>query len=710
MSEIFDPSVKRIDHEEKVSGTAKYVGDYRFDGMLYAAMVRSEKPHARVTAVKYPAMEEGYYTVDASDLSVPDYLRNEEDGQQIFATSEVNYIGEGIAMICGPDEKKVRAYVEETEVEYEDLPAVYTVEEAEKVQVRYHYVKADVEESFRKAAKTYKEAFQTGYQAHMYLEPNGMLAIWKDDKLKIYGSMQNPYYIKNETASVFHLREDQVEVQAAYTGGGFGGKEDYPSLVACQTAAAAMKTGRPVRFILPRREDMADSPKRHPVKLAYEAALDEDNRITGMRISIVYDGGAYQTVSATVMQRSMITCIGAYNIPSLVVDGVCYATNKLPSGAFRGFGAPQTHFAMETFMNHVAEFVGEDPLEYKKKHLPVQGDLTSTNGVFRYPVIMPEMIEKACGMMDYEAKRKAYASQTGRYRKGIGMGLSIHGCGFTGSAEKDFLKSVVSLHKYPDDRVEVLASNMDIGQGVKTAFAKIVAKELELPMDRIISENPNTDRVPNSGPTVASRSVMIPGRLLQLAAKELKKIWKDGEDQVVFQHYVHPSEMIPWELDTFSGDPYPTYSWGVNIIEVETDMLTGESHVTDGCGVYDVGTAVDERIMRGQIEGGMLQGIGYASMENMEAVNGRIMQNSFTDYMIPTSMDTVKMKTCTVDNLYDNGPFGAKGAGELTLLGSGPAFVQAVEQSSGGKFSSIPVTPEKVLGQSDTENRGRKEE
>ena len=697
MSGISESSVKRIDHEDKVSGRAKYVGDYRFEGMLHASAVRSAKPHAKIVSIQYPPMEEGYYTVDASDLKVANYLRDEKDGQRIFASGEVNYIGEVIALICGPDGKKTAALAAAVHVEYEELPAVFDPEKSEKVQVEYHYVKADAEESFKNAEKIYREVFHTGYQAQMYLETNGMLAVWKDNRLKIYGSMQNPYYIKNETASVFGLEPEQVEVQAAYTGGGFGGKEDYPSLIACQAAAAAMKTGKPVRFILPRKEDMMDSPKRHPVKLTYEAAFDGDNNITAMKINILYDGGAYQTVSATVMQRSMITCIGAYHIPGLIVDGVCRMTNKLPTGAFRGFGAPQTHFAMETFMNHVAEFLREDPLEFKKRHLPKQGDLTSTSGVFRYPVIVPEMIKKACRLTGYKSKRRAYASGKGRYRKGIGMGISIHGCGFTGSAEKDFLKSVVSLHKYRDGKVEVLASNMDIGQGVRTVFAKIVAKELQIPVEQVISENPNTDRVPNSGPTVASRSVMIPGRLLQLAAAELKKVWKEGEDQVVFQNYVHPSEMIPWELDTFTGDPYPTYSWGVNVIEVELDTLTGEYHVTDACGVYDVGTAVDERIMRGQIEGGMLQGIGYASMENMESRDGMIMQNSFTDYMVPTSLDTVRMKTCTMENPYENGPFGAKGAGELTLLGSGPALVQAVEQAARKKFSSIPVTPEKVM-------------
>lgn len=696
MSEI-SKAVKKVDHDEKVNGSAKYVCDYSYEDMLYGALVRSTIPHGRVTSIIYPDLPDGYAVVDASDMPEGNYLRDANDGQQIFATDHVNYIAEAIAMICGPDEDIVRELVAKTKVIYDELPAVCTVEEATDALVTYHYIKSDVEDAFAKAVRVYKEDLHTGYQEQMYLEPNGMLAIWKGNKMVVYGSMQNPYYVKNSVMGVLGLESNQVQVKHCVTGGGFGGKEDYPSLLAVQAAAASMKLGKPVKVILKRKEDVADTPKRHPTNLHYEVALDETNQITGMKIEIVYDGGAYQTVSATVMQRSMITCIGVYNIPSLQVDGRVMMTNKVPTGAYRGFGAPQTHFAVETLMNHIAAYVNEDSLTFKKKHLAKQGDLTSTSGIFHYPIILPDMIDKAIELTDYENKREKYKNQSGRFHKGIGMGLSIHGCGFTGSAEKDFLKSVASLQKYKDGSVEILASNSDMGQGVKTTFSKIVAKALEIPLSKVTITSPDTDRVPNSGPTVASRSIMIVGKLLEDAARELKDIWEDGKEQKVVRHYKHPENLIPWCLDDFTGDPYPTYSWGVNVIEVELDMLTGESHVVGGCGVYDVGTAIDERIMKGQIEGGMLQGIGYASMEKMVSVDGRIAQCSFTDYMVPTSMDIAKIQTFMMDNLYENGPFGAKGAGELTLLGSGPAFVQAMEQAGGCQFSAIPVTPEQVI-------------
>ena len=690
-----DKPVTKIDNSDKTSGRAKYIADYKMPGMLYGAMVRSSEVHARIKAVHYPEMEDGYVTVDASDLKHTDYLRDEKDGQRIFAQDEVNYIGEGISMICGPDKKKARYYAENTTVEYEALPAVTDMMKSDIIQVSYGGEKGNVSECFERYM-TYEESFSTGYHEHVYLETNGMLGLYDNGKYKIYGSMQNPYYIKTMAAQVFGTDPENVDVIAATTGGGFGGKEDYPSLVACQTLAAAVKTGKPVSFVLGRREDIIDSVKRHPARIDYKAAIDENNMIKALSVSVTFDGGAYQTVSGTVMQRCLITSTGVYDIPNVKLYGKVMKTNKVPTGAFRGFGAPQSFFAIETFMDHLAEKLSEDPLSFKTKHMVTQGSRTSTNGIFKYPVKLPEMIKRACELTDYNNKYEKYKNQTGRYRKGIGIAIAHHGCGFTGSAEKDFLKSVASIRKYKDGTVEILASSTDMGQGVRTAFIKIVAETLDISFDRVICENPDTDRVPNSGPTVASRSVIIVGKLLERAAKRLLAEWKDGEEQTITEHYVHP-EMIPWDLESFSGDPYPTYSWIVNVVEVQVDMFTGETTITDACGVADVGKTIDETIIKGQIEGGLVQGIGYGSMENMEDRDGRLLQTSYTDYMIPTSMDVSRIKTDTVDNYYENGPFGAKGAGELTILCGAPAVVQAIEQATGKKYNVIPVTPEKIM-------------
>lgn len=372
-------------------------------------------------------------------------------------------------------------------------------------------------------------------------------------------------------------------------------------------------------------------------------------------------------------------------------------TNLVSNGAYRGFGAPQSIFAMETLMNHIAKRIGVKPLQLRQKYFVKQSDPTSTNGKFHHYVSIPDLVAKVEEMSDYSKKYEKYHKpQTGRYRRGIGLSVFLHGCGFTGSAEKDFIKSVVKLVKYEDDTVEILASNADIGQGLKTTFSKIVAQILEIPLEQVKVANPDTDRVPNSGPTVASRSLMIVGKLLERASYRMKQQWKKGERLELLEHYQHP-DMIPWDMDTFQGDAYPTYSYGLNVVEVETDMLLATTRLLGVWGVFDIGKAIDNTIMQGQAQGGMLQGIGYGSMEKMENKNGKIMQASMTDYMIPTAKDTVPFDVAFVDNLYEGGPFGAKGAGELTLIGGAPAYEAAVEQAVGKELHFIPVTPEKLM-------------
>jgi CO/xanthine dehydrogenase Mo-binding subunit len=235
-----------------------------------------------------------------------------------------------------------------------------------------------------------------------------------------------------------------------------------------------------------------------------------------------------------------------------------------------------------------------------------------------------------------------------------------------------------------------------MGQGLKTTFSKIAARALGIPLERIVYRNPDTSRVPNSGPTVASRSIMVVGRLVEKAALRLKNEWKSGERQLIEERYIHPDH-IPWDLETFSGDAYATFAWGVNVVEVEVDTMLASATVLGAWGVFDVGTPIDKTVMQGQMEGGMLQGLGYASMEKMERVNGVVMQSSLTDYIIPTAMDTVNFHTVMMDNPYQNGPFGAKGAGELTLVGAAAAYTAAVEHATGAKANCIPLTPDKLM-------------
>lgn len=692
-------SVFRKDHYEKMSGSAKYIADLKFDDMYYGKIVRSKVARGKILEIRSPELPENYFMVTAKDIPGKNGVLVIKKDQPIFANEEVKYIGESVVMIVGPDKEKVFALAKKVEVVYEELPAVLSLDEAEEVSVAYAYKKgSDMDEVFNNAALVVEETFHTGYQEQAYIEPQGAVGIWHDDGVTVYSSMQCPFYARDALMYSFNLKEDQVQVIQATTGGGFGGKEDYPSLLCCQVAAASRVAKHPVKLILDRREDMMTTTKRHPAKLVYKAAIDENNKVIGLKIDIKLDAGAYEGLSSVVLQRSLIAACGVYNIPNLDVKGAAFLTNMVSNGAFRGFGAPQSIFAVETLMNHIARKLDIEPLEFKMRHFSKQGDLTATNGKYHHYVSLPDLVKRAEELSDYRRKYSEYSkTQTGRFRKGIGASVFLHGCGFTGAGEKDFIKAKLKLVKYEDDTVEILTSNTDIGQGLKTTFSKVCANELELPLEKIKIVNPDTLRVPNSGPTVASRSLLITGKLIERAAKKLKSIWKAGERQEVTENYKHPDFMIPWDIDKFQGDAYPTFSYGINIVETETDLLTGNTNLVDVTGVFDVGKCIDKNIMRGQAEGGMLQGIGYGSMEKMENVNGAIKQSSFTDYIIPTAKDTVPFRIDFIDNPYEGGPSGAKGAGELTLIGGAAAYEAAIEQAIGKDLYSIPVTPEKIM-------------
>jgi CO/xanthine dehydrogenase Mo-binding subunit len=307
------------------------------------------------------------------------------------------------------------------------------------------------------------------------------------------------------------------------------------------------------------------------------------------------------------------------------------------------------------------------------------------------------MISDVLKESDYYNKMNTYKNQSGRYRRGIGFSAVFHGAGFTGNGERDIIKAVAKLHKYSDGRVEILTANTDMGQGLSTAFIKIVSRELDIPHEKIIIELPDTSRVPDSGPTVASRSVMVVGELLRRAAIRLKTEWKDGEEQEIIQHYEHPEFMIPFDAAAFKGDAYPTYSWAASAVEVEIDTFTGFITIPGAWGSFDVGTPIDENIVIGQMEGGFVQSIGWGIMENCSPWNGKIGNKLMCDYIIPTSLDIPNMKVKLHIDEYPEGPFGAKGAGEMPHVGGAPALIEAIQNVIGVKINKLPFMPEDVM-------------
>ena len=699
--EPISKSVVRKDHEPKMSGRSLYVGDYGNEGVLTGKFLRAKAARAQILSVKVPELPPGYFYIDRRDVPGVNKVHIVMDDTPVFAEDITEYIGEPIAMVAGPDPKKVDELLAAIQVDWEELEPVLDIRKSDTVFFDYEYGKGNLEEAFAQADKVYEEEFSTGYQDQTYLETQAMMAEPEEDgRMFVHGSLQCAYYVHTALMQALGCGPDEVHVLQDVTGGGFGGKEDFPSILGCQAAVAARKAGAPVRCVFDRREDLEFTPKRHPSLCTYRAAV-KDGRVTALDIEVLFNAGAYTTLSAVVLQRGVICASGVYNIPNLHVHGKAMKTNTVPSGAYRGFGAPQTFFAVEMLMDHIAKDLGEDSLDFKERHLVKQGDPTSTSGIYHFPVPLPAMIDEVDAACDFRRKHREYAlPQTGRFRRGIGMSMYFHGAGFTGSGERDIIKAVCRLLKRADGTVEILAANGEIGQGLRTTFPKIVANELGLPLDKVFYEHPDTARVPDSGPTVASRSLMIVGELLRRCAVRLKEEWRDGEEQVVEEHFREPDFMIPFYLDKFQGDAYPTYAWGVNAIEVEVDTYTGLTRILGAYGSFDVGTPMDEGIVLGQMEGGFLQGIGYASMESMSYDSrGRIRSNSFSDYLIPTAADVPNLKCMLHVEKYPDGPYGAKGAGELPLVGAPGAYVEAMEQALGGRvrLHHAPFTPEDAM-------------
>lgn len=688
---MYKNSVKKVDNEDKMSGRAVYVDDIQMDNIQCAVSVRSTISYGKILDINVPDLPNDYFFISSKDIPGENVVNIIASDWPIFADKFVNYFGETIGLVVGPNKEKCLEIAEKIEIKYEELTPNFEMTES---YVHKEIKKGDIAYAKKNATREITETFETGYQEQIYLEPQGMLVYLENNKVTIKASMQCPFYIKNAVMRALNYKEDQVRVIQPAVGGAFGGKEHYPSMMAAQLSVALLKVKKPIKQIFERVEDIRYTTKRHPSKTTLTAYISKDNEILGMSIKIGLDGGAYVGCSAVVLSRAMIACTNVYSIKNLEAFGDAYKTNKVPSAAFRGFGSPQTIFAMEMFINHLADELCLNPLDLRNKYMVKQGDLTATNGLFRDPIILDQLRDKAMEMSNYKTKYEQYKNSN--TFKGIGMSYFLHGCGFTGSGESSIIKAKVKLKKDKDGNVTLFTSQVDMGQGNRTTLKRIAVDTLGIPDNKVIYEAPDTDLTLSTGPTAASRTIIIVGGLVHKACKHLKEIWKDNEEQELIEPYVAPS-YIKWDEDTMTGDAYPGYSWGVNVVEVEVNPNTYQTKIIGCWSVYDVGHVIDERIMIGQADGGLAQALGYGYMENEVAENGKFKQVTMSDYIVPTSLDLPKMETAFIDNPFAYGAFGAKGAGELTFVGGAPAVALAIEQAIKRKIHKIPANPEYIM-------------
>jgi CO/xanthine dehydrogenase Mo-binding subunit len=541
-----------------------------------------------------------------------------------------------------------------------------------------------------------------------------------DEGVTVWGSMQCPYSVHKALIKLFGLPEEKIRVIQTETGGGFGGKEEYPSMIAGHAALLAWKSGKPVKMIYDRAEDMVATTKRHPSRTRHKTAVAKDGKLLAMEIDFVIDGGAYCTLSPVVLSRGTIHAAGPYFCPHVRIKSQAVATNMPPHGAFRGFGAPQSIFALERHLDRVAETIGLTPEDFRRRNFIHEGQTTATNQTIREKVDMEGLLNRAFELSDYHAKRERFARSKGssRIKKGIGFASFMHGAGFTGSGEV-YLQSIVGAEATPEGLIRILAASTEIGQGTNTIFAQIAAEALDLDYDLFEVAQPDTAQVPNSGPTVASRTCMIVGKLVESAVLGLKQtlvgsgLITDQFTQAEFQNacgaYIEkfgslksfsryqPPPNVFWDDEKYQGDAYGAFAWAVYVAEVSVDTLTYEAHVDDFVAVQEVGRVINPVLAAGQIEGGVAQAIGMTLYENVVWENGRMKNGQMTNYIMPTAADIPPIRVYFEENPYAYGPAGAKGIGELPMDGPAPAILSAIENATGISFNQIPLMPEAII-------------
>jgi CO/xanthine dehydrogenase Mo-binding subunit len=730
---IVGTSVPRMEGRDKVTGLARYVDDMVLPGMLYGATVRSRIQRGKIKAFTFGLGIDWKEFVIVSPRDIPgkNCIALIEDDQPCLADGVVSHPEEPLLLLGHPDRHLLAKAVEAVSVEYDPWPAIFSMEESEKLsQViwgadntfkSYLIEKGDVDAAWENAEYIVEGEYTTGAQEQLYIENNGMIASFDPQQgLTVWGSLQCPYYVHKALMKLCKLPENRVRVVQMETGGAFGGKEEYPSMIAGHAALLAMKSGKPVKIIYDRMEDMAATTKRHPSRTRHRTAISRDGKILGGEIEFTIDGGAYETLSPVVLSRGAIHSGGPYYWPSVRIRAKAVATNTPPHGAFRGFGAPQSLFALERHMDRIARVLGLSSVEIRRRNFLRPGQTTTTGQTVQEEIDLGKLLDRALELSDYHTKREKFAAenQQSRSKKGMGIAAFLHGAGFTGSGER-YLGSVVGLEACADGSVRVLVSSTEFGQGTKTVLCQIAAEALGLRYEEVGIAQPDTQEVPNSGPTVASRTVMVVGKLVQSAAVGIRQtltasgklgnsyspdefrdacrahVAEHGEFRSL-AHYEQPDDIV-WDEEKYRGSAYAAFAWAVYVAEVTVDLLTYSVSVDDFVAFQEVGKVLHPVLAKGQIIGGVAQGIGFALYEKVIWENGRMQNSQMTNYIMPTSADLPAIRVFFEELGNIHGAFGAKGIGELPMDGPAPAIVNAIEDALHIPFDSIPLLPEDIF-------------
>ncbi len=744
--------VKRLDAEDKVKGKPLFADDYDRPGILYAKQLYSKFPHAKIINIDITEAQDspgvkGVITRD--DIPGKHTYGNVIEDQRALADVKVRFLGDVVCVVAAKTKRQADAAVEKVKVEYEELPAVFDPREALKegapllyeerktnAQIPQKVRHGNVEKGFKESDLIIKKKFTTPFLEHSYIEPESAIAfIDQQGTIRIKGSFQNPFTAREVIAGFLSMGLDKIRVQKTVLGGTFGGKDELMSAIGCRLALLSLKTGCPVKTTYSRENSFLESHKRNPFYMDYKVGVTKDGILKAVESDIVVDSGVYCSMSPYIALRGIVQGAGPYRVENVCSDAVSVYTNNPYTGAMRGFGSPQTNVAIESIMDIIAQKLDIDPVKLRLKNALKKGDVAPTGQKINHEVGLTEALQKTAKKIGWKKKRKKYSKkQTGDYRKGVGIACCMRGISL-GAEGVDAAAASVSVQS--DGRVIVTTGITDHGQGSQTVMAQIAADILGISIDRITYLEPDTSLIPDSGPTVASRSTFMGGNATKDAALKVKKrmikivaeLLESPEEYVLvsggrfydrkspdleisfdeavkvcnnkavplFEYGWYSMPAIDWDEEKGVGEPYFTYVYSVNAAEVTVDTATGKVKVDNFVSAHDMGRAINPMQCYGQMFGGAAMGIGLALYEEVEVVEGVMKDRNFDTYTLPTACDVPDFQGIIVERPDPEGPFGAKSLGEPATEVVAPAVLNAVAQAIGRRIYDLPASLERVL-------------
>lgn len=714
---VIGQPIPRHDALGKVTGATRYPGDLFGPGTLHMQVVYAGRPHARITqmdtseALAVPGVVD---VLTAADVPFNAFGLIEND-QPVLCGDVVRFAGDKVALVAAETAEAAEAGARRVAVTYEDLPAVTDLRAAllpdaplvhetrgTNLLTRIPIRKGDVEAGFAAADVVLEGEFATSWQEHAFLQPEAGVAFMDaDGRVVIETAGQWLHEDRKQIALMLGLPDEQVIVRYAAIGGAFGGREDLS--VQHLLALAAWKLRRRVGIVWSREESILAHHKRHPFVVRCRWGATHDGKITAVEADVLADGGAYCSTSPEVTKVASLFASGVYEVPNIMVEGTVVYTNNIPSGAFRGFGAPQAQFAAECMVTRLAHALGMDPIEFRRRNIYREGGIEPTQQALPPGVSALPVLERCVKEMQTRFGGTATGGATDPERpwikRGVGLAAGMKNLGYSFGYPEQSTATVEVIGRGEPEGAVVRIGAADVGQGSHLILRQIAAEVLDLPLEAVEMITDDSSDAPNAGSASASRMTLMGGRAVYDAAHQALDRYRSSDDErVEATVQFRPAATTMLNADDGSGIPNYCYGYAAQAVAVEVNTLTGQVRVNRVISVHDVGRAINMQQVEGQIEGCLAQAVGYALLENLISRDGVILTPHLSTYLLPTAVDMPDEIVPVVMELADpQGPFGARGVAEMPLVPFLPAVAAAIHDATGAWMTEQPFTPERVL-------------